>query len=544
MSLKDEFFRCLHDQPLRRPEFRTQSGVPVEALYAPEEPGRDYEAKIGYPGFFPFTRGVYPTMYRGRLWTMRMFAGFGTPEDTNRRFKYLLEQGQTGLSTAFDMPTLMGYDPDHPLSRGEVGREGVSVATVEDMERLFDGIPLDRVTTSMTINAPAIVLLAFYVVAAERRGIPPEVLGGTTQNDILKEFIAQKEWISPPRPSMRIIRDMIAWCSRRMPRWNTISISGYHIREAGATAVQELAFTLADGIGYIQTGLEAGLAVDDFAPRLSFFFDVHNDFFEEVAKFRAARRLWARIVRDRFGARNPRSWLLRTHAQTAGVSLTAQQPYNNVVRTTIQALAAVLGGTQSLHTNSLDETYALPTEEAATLALRTQQIIAYESGVASVVDPLGGSYFVERLTDEMEARASEYIRKIDEMGGIVAAIERGYPQREIARSAYEFQQSVESGDRVIVGVNAFRSDEEPPIPTLQIRPEVEARQVERIRDFRARRDPARWREAMDGVRAAAAGDDNLMEAVVEAVRSGATLGEVSDCFREVFGAYRESAAIC
>ncbi len=544
MSLKDEFFRCLQDQPLRRPEFRTQSGVPVEALYAPDDPGPAYEAKIGYPGFFPFTRGVYPTMYRGRLWTMRMFAGFGTPEDTNRRFKYLLEQGQTGLSTAFDMPTLMGYDPDHPLAQGEVGREGVSVASVEDMERLFDGIPLDRVTTSMTINAPAIVLLAFYVVAAERRGIPPEALGGTTQNDILKEFIAQKEWISPPRPSMRIIRDMIAWCSRRMPRWNTISISGYHIREAGATAVQELAFTLADGIGYIETGLEAGLAVDDFAPRLSFFFDVHNDFFEEVAKFRAARRLWARIVRDRFGAKNPRSWLLRTHAQTAGVSLTAQQPYNNVVRTTLQALAAVLGGTQSLHTNSLDETYALPTEEAATLALRTQQIIAHESGVASVVDPLGGSYFVERLTDEMEARAAEYLRKIDEMGGIVAAVEKGYPQREIARSAYEFQQSVESGDRVIVGVNAFRSDEEPPIPTLQIRPEVEARQKERIRDFRARRDHARWREAMDGVRAAAAGDDNLMEAVIEAVRSGATLGEISDCFREVFGAYRESAAVC
>ncbi len=544
MSFKDEFFRCLSDQPLRRAEFQTQSGIPVEALYAPDDPGPAYDAKIGYPGFYPFTRGVYPTMYRGRLWTMRMFAGFGTPEDTNRRFKYLLEQGQTGLSTAFDMPTLMGYDPDHPLAQGEVGREGVSVATVEDMERLFDGIPLDRVTTSMTINAPAIVLLAFYVVAAERRGIPPEVLGGTTQNDILKEFIAQKEWISPPRPSMRIIRDMIAWCSRRMPRWNTISISGYHIREAGATAVQELAFTLADGIGYLQTGLEAGLAVDDFAPRLSFFFDVHNDFFEEVAKFRAARRLWARIVRDRFGARNPRSWLLRTHAQTAGVSLTAQQPYNNVVRTTLQALAAVLGGTQSLHTNSLDETYALPTEEAATLALRTQQIIAHESGVASVVDPLGGSYFVERLTDEMEARAEEYIRKIDEMGGIVAAIEKGYPQREIARSAYEFQQSVESGDRVIVGVNAFRSDEEPPIPTLQIRPEVEARQKERIREFRARREDARWREAMDNVRAAAAGGDNLMEAVVEAVRSGATLGEVSDCFREVFGAYRESAAIC
>jgi len=544
MSKLEEFKRLLESQALRRPRFETQSGIPIGPLDYPDPPDATYEQKLGYPGLYPFTRGVYPTMYRGRLWTMRMFAGFGTPEDTNRRFKYLLEQGQTGLSTAFDMPTLMGYDPDHPLSMGEVGREGVSVATIEDMERLFDGIPLDRVTTSMTINAPAIVLLAFYVVAAERRGIPPEALGGTTQNDILKEFIAQKEWISPPRPSMRIIRDMIAWCSRHMPRWNTISISGYHIREAGATAVQELAFTLADGIGYIETGLEAGLSVDDFAPRLSFFFDVHNDFFEEIAKFRAARRLWARIVRDRFGAKNPRSWLLRTHAQTAGVSLTAQQPYNNVVRTTIQALAAVLGGVQSLHTNSLDETYALPTEEAATLALRTQQIIAHESGVASVVDPLGGSYFVERLTDEMERLAAEYIRKIDDLGGIVAAIEAGYPQREIARSAYEFQKSIESGDRLIVGVNAFRSAEEEPIPTLQIRPEVEVQQKRRIQEFRARRDGGRCREAILAVRTAATGDDNLMEAVLDAVRAGATLGEVCDVFREVYGAYRESAAIC
>lgn len=541
---KEDYLRCVASQPLRSAEFKTLAGIPIEPLYTPEEPDENYEAKLGYPGFYPFTRGVYPTMYRGRLWTMRMFAGFGTPEDTNRRFKYLLEQGQTGLSTAFDMPTLMGYDPDHPLARGEVGREGVSVATIEDMERLFDGIPLDKVTTSMTINAPAIVLLAFYVVTAERRGIPPHALGGTTQNDILKEFIAQKEWISPPRPSMRIIRDMIAWCSKHMPRWNTISISGYHIREAGATAIQELAFTLADGIAYIETGLEAGLDIDDFAPRLSFFFDVHNDFFEEIAKFRAARRMWARIVRERFGAKNPRSWLLRTHAQTAGCSLTAQQPYNNVVRTTIQALAAVLGGTQSLHTNSLDETYALPTEEAVTIALRTQQIIAYESGVANVIDPLGGSYYVEKLTDEIEARAEEIIRKIDDLGGMVAAIEQGYPQREIARSAYEYQKAVESGERTIVGVNAFRADEEPPIPILEIRPEVEARQKERIKEFRARRDKRRWQEAIDQVKTAAAGDSNLMEAVLEAVRCGATLGEICDCFREVLGVYREDVAVC
>jgi methylmalonyl-CoA mutase N-terminal domain/subunit len=478
-------------------------------------------------------------MYRGRLWTMRMFAGFGGPEDTNRRFKFLLEQGQTGLSTAFDMPTLMGYDPDHPLSLGEVGREGVSVATVEDMETLFDGIPLDRVTVSMTINAPAVVILAFYVVAAERRGIPPEVLGGTTQNDILKEFIAQKEWISPPRPAMRIIRDMLAWCSGRMPRWNTISISGYHIREAGATAVQELAFTLADGIGYLQAGIEAGLPVDAFAPRLSFFFDVHNDFFEEVAKFRAARRLWARIVRDRFGAKDPRSWLLRTHAQTAGVSLTAQQPYNNVVRTTVQALAAVLGGTQSLHTNSLDETYALPTEDSVRIALRTQQILAHESGAASVVDPLGGSYFVEALTDEVERRAAAYIQRIDDLGGIVPAIEAGYPQKEIATSAYEYQRSVDSRDRIIVGVNDFVVAEESPIPTLKVDPVVEANQKDKVRAYKARRDPARLAAGLDGVRRAAAGTDNLMAAVVEAARCGATLGEVSDVFREVMGVYRD-----
>jgi methylmalonyl-CoA mutase N-terminal domain/subunit len=545
MKSLDEFKACLKKWHLRSPSFRTLSGIPIDDIYVPPDVGGEYLKNIGFPGFFPFTRGVYPTMYRGRLWTMRMFAGFGTPEDTNKRFKYLLEQGQTGLSTAFDMPTLMGYDPDHPLSMGEVGREGVSVGTVEDMERLFDGIPLDKVTTSMTINAPAICLLAFYIVAAERRGISPEVLGGTTQNDILKEFIAQKEWISPPRPAMRIIRDMIAWCSKHMPKWNTISISGYHIREAGATAVQELAFTLADGIAYIETGLEAGLSVDDFAPRLSFFFDVHNDFFEEIAKFRAARRIWAHIVRDRFHAKNPRSWILRTHAQTAGCSLTAQQPYNNVVRTTIQALAAVLGGTQSLHTNSLDETYALPTEEAATIALRTQQIIAHESGVASVVDPLGGSYYIEYLTDEVEKRVLEYIRKIDELGGMVRAIELGYPQKEIAQSAYEFQKDVDSGERVIVGVNNFVSDGNEPIPILVVDHEVERKQKERILAFRQRRDQARWKEAVERVKSACASDDeNLMEAVLDAVRASATLGEICDCFREVMGVYRESVAIC
>jgi len=545
MKSLEEFKGCLKNWPLRQPSFRTLSGIPIDDIYLPGEVTEEYLEKLGFPGFFPFTRGVYPTMYRGRLWTMRMFAGFGTPEDTNKRFKYLLEQGQTGLSTAFDMPTLMGYDPDHPLAMGEVGREGVSVATVEDMERLFDGIPLDKVTTSMTINAPAICLLAFYIVVAERRGIPPEALGGTTQNDILKEYIAQKEWISPPRPAMRIIRDMIAWCSKHMPKWNTISISGYHIREAGATAVQELAFTLADGIAYIETGLEAGLSVDDFAPRLSFFFDVHNDFFEEIAKFRAARRIWAHIVRDRFKAKNPRSWILRTHAQTAGCSLTAQQPYNNVVRTTIQALAAVLGGTQSLHTNSLDETYALPTEEAATIALRTQQIIAHESGVASVVDPLGGSYYIEYLTDEIEKRALEYIRKIDELGGMVRAIELGYPQKEIAQSAYEFQKDVDSGERVIVGVNRFVSEEHEPIPILVVDPEVERKQKERIVAFRQRRDKVRWSEAIERVKSACASDDqNLMEAVLDAVRANATLGEICDCFREVMGVYRESVAIC
>jgi len=523
----------------RLPRFETMSGLALDDLYGPPDP----DPAIGLPGSYPFTRGPYPTMYRGRLWTMRMFAGYGSPEDTNRRFKYLLEHGQTGLSTAFDMPTLMGYDPDHPLAAGEVGREGVSVACLDDMRRLFADIPLDQVTTSMTINGPAIVALAMYFALAEERGVGLDQLGGTIQTDILKEFIAQKEWICPPRPSMRIVADMMVFCARHAPRWHAISISGYHIREAGATAVQELAFTLADGIGYVQAGIDAGLAVDDFAPRLSFFWDVHNDFFEEIAKFRAARRLWARIMRERFKAKNPRSWLLRTHAQTAGVSLTAQQPLNNVARVAIQALAAVLGGTQSLHTNSMDETYALPTEEAAKVALRTQQLIADETGVAQVVDPLGGSWFVEDLTDRMEAEAARYIAKIDEMGGIVRAVELGYPQREIADSAFEDQQKVERGERIIVGINKYVDDDDPQIPTLRIDPEVERAQRARVVELKAARDAGRATRSLDAIRAACHSGDNLMPPIIEAVKSDVTLGEICDVFREVFGVYRDPAFV-
>jgi len=522
--------------------YTTLGGIPLKLFYGPEDlPGFTVRDALGEPGEFPFTRGIHRDMYRGKRWTMRMFAGFGTPEDTNRRFHYLLEQGQTGLSTAFDMPTLMGYDPDHPRSLGEVGREGVSVASVADMERLFLGIPLDKVSTSMTINAPAIVVVAFYVVTAEKQGVRPDQLRGTAQTDILKEYIAQKEWISPPKPAMRIVGDMLEWQTANMPLWNTISISGYHIREAGATAAQELAFTLADGIGYVQLGIERGLDVDAFAPRLSFFFDVHNDFFEEIAKFRAARRMWARIMRDRFHAKNPRSWLLRTHAQTAGCSLMAQQPYNNIVRTTIQALAAVLGGTQSLHTNSFDETYALPTEEAVTIALRTQQIIAEESGVANVVDPLGGSWFVEALTNEMEARAWEIIQRIDDMGGIVAAIEAGYPQKEIARSAYEFQKAVDSGERVIVGVNKYVVPEKDPIPTLKIDLGPEREQVARVKKLRETRDNERAKKALEGVRAAARDGSNIFPPILEAARAYCTLGEICQIFREEFGEFRDPA---
>jgi len=520
--------------------YNTLSEIPVELCYGPED-AQAFADTIGAPGEYPYTRGVHKDMYRGKLWTMRMFAGFGTPEDTNQRFKYLLEQGQTGLSTAFDMPTLMGRDPDDPLSLGEVGREGVSIACLGDMLRLFDGIPLDKVSTSMTINAPAIVLVALYAAVAEKQGVSTKQLRGTAQTDILKEFIAQKEWISPVEPSLRIIGDMVEWCTSDMPLWNTISISGYHIREAGATAVQELAFTLADGIGYVQLCADRGMDVDAFAPRFSFFFDVHTDFFEEIAKFRAARRIWARVMKERFGAKNPRSWLLRTHAQTAGVSLTAQQPYNNIVRTTLQGLAAVLGGTQSLHTNSYDETYALPTEEAATVALRTQQLIAYESRVPQVVDPLGGSYFVEALTAEVERQAQAYIDKIDELGGIARAVELGFPQKEIAESAYRFQRAVEEGRETIVGVNRFATGEETKIPTLKIEPEVERAQVERIKAMRAKRDAARCDQALQIVRKACESKDNLMPPILDAVRASATVGEISQCFRDVFGEYHDPA---
>jgi methylmalonyl-CoA mutase, N-terminal domain len=522
--------------PTRKAAFATDSGIPIPDLLL--------DGSKEVPGEFPYTRGVQPTMYRSRLWTMRQFAGFGSPQDTNQRFKYLVGQGMTGLSTAFDMPALMGYDADHPMAQGEVGKEGVAVSSLQDFELLFDGIQLDQVTTSMTINASAIIALAMYIAVAERQGVPMAKLGGTIQNDMLKEFIAQKEWIVGPRPAVRIVVDMIEFCSKHMPRWHPVSISGYHIREAGATAVQELAFTIADGIGYVEEGVKRGLAVDDFAPRLSFFWDVHNDFFEEVAKFRAARRMWAKIMRDRFGARDPRSLMLRTHAQTAGVSLTAQQPYNNVVRVALQALAAVLGGTQSLHTNSLDETYALPTEESVTIALRTQQLIAAESGVDRVVDPLGGSAYVEYLTDEMERRATEYLRRIDEMGGIIRAVEEGYPQREIGESAYRHQREVEQGERLIVGVNAFQgSKKDAPIQLLKIDEQVTRDQVARLESLRRSRDAAQVAARLADVEAACRDERlNLMPPVIAAVKAYATLGEISDVFRKVWGQYREGGA--
>jgi methylmalonyl-CoA mutase N-terminal domain/subunit len=524
-----------HESGTKGDAARTLSGLPLQPFYGPPD--------AGTPGEYPFTRGPHRTMYRGKPWTMRMFAGFGSPEDTNQRFKFLLASGQTGLSTAFDMPTLMGYDPDHPMSRGEVGREGVSIATLSDMRRLFADVPLESVSTSMTINASAVVALSFYEALAEERGIAPERLNGTIQNDMFKEFIAQKEWICGLRPHLRIVRDMLVHCTRHMPRWNTISISGYHIREAGATAVQELAFTLADGIGYVELGREAGLPVDDFAPRLSFFFDLHNDFFEEIAKLRAARRMWARIMRERFGAQNPRSWLLRAHAQTAGVSLVAQQPLNNVVRTALQALAGVLGGVQSLHTNSYDETYSLPTEQAVTLALRTQQIIADETGIPAVADPLGGSHFVEALTDEMEAAAQRYLDEIERRGGITRAIEDGYPQREIAAAAYDQQREIEANRRGVVGVNRYVEDEDsrPPIPTLKIDHGPEEAQIRAVKEFRAGRDAGRTRKALENVRRACEGTANVMDAVLAAVKHEATLGEICQVFREVYGEHRDPA---
>jgi methylmalonyl-CoA mutase N-terminal domain/subunit len=470
--------------------FTTLSGEPIKPLYTEQDLPAEPDETVGLPGEFPFTRGVYPSMYRGRVWTMRQFAGFGTAEETNERFRYLLDQGQTGLSTAFDMPSLMGHDSDHPRSLGEVGREGVAIDSVLDMETLFSGIPLDEVTVSMTINAPAAIMLAFYVVAAERHGIPPERLGGTIQTDILKEYIAQKEWCFPVDPAMRLVGDMIEWCSVHMPRWHPISISGYHIREAGSTAAQELAFTLKDGLTYVEQAVARGLDVDDFAPRLSFFFNAQIDFFEEIAKYRAARRIWARELRDTFGARDPRSWLMRFHTQTAGVSLTAQQPLNNIVRTAIEALAGVLGGTQSLHTNSFDEALALPTAEAVRIALRTQQIIAHETGATNTIDPLGGSYFVEALTDRMEVRCYDYFRKLDELGGMVQAVKSGYPQREIADAAFALQQEIDSGRRIVVGVNAFTEGDEAETQILRIDPSIEAKQIARVGAARSNRDAA------------------------------------------------------
>jgi methylmalonyl-CoA mutase N-terminal domain/subunit len=535
---------ALERQPERQAEFTTLSSQPVRRLYTPlDVAGIDYLRDIGFPGEFPFTRGIHATMYRGRLWTFRLFSGFGTPEDTNRRYKFLISQGQTGLSVAFDLPTLYGRDPDHPLSLGEVGKCGVSIVTLRDMEILFDGIDLASITTSMTINSPAAVLICMYAAVALKRGIPLDRIGGTTQNDILKEYIAQKEYIYPPRPSMRLVVDSIAWCARHMPKWNPISISGYHIREAGSTAVQELAFTLYDGIEYVRHCIEAGLDVDEFAPRLSFFFNCHNDFFEEIAKFRAARRIWAHVMRDRFHARNPRSWWLRFHTQTAGCSLTWQQPYNNIIRTTIQALAAVLGGTQSLHTNAFDEAYALPTEFSAMLALRTQQIIAFESGVANTVDPLGGSYFVEALTKQMEDQAYEYFDKLDAMGGMIPAIERGYPQREIAEAAYRYQRQVESKEKIIVGVNDYVIEEDRPIEILYIDEKVAEQQIARMNEVKRTRDNRAVVASLQALRRAAQGSDNLMPYILEAVQNYATIGEICDTLRDVWGEWEEPEVI-
>jgi methylmalonyl-CoA mutase N-terminal domain/subunit len=528
----------------RRPEFKTESGVPVERIYTPEDVKTDHALDLGFPGAYPFTRGVQPTMYRGRFWTMRQYAGFGSAAETNDRYKYLLEQGQTGLSVAFDLPTQIGYDSDDPVAVGEVGKVGVAISSLEDMERLFDGIPLDRVSTSMTINAPATVLLAMYIAVAKKQGVNPKDLRGTVQNDILKEYIARGTYIYPPAPSIRLITDLFRFCHDHVPLWNTISISGYHIREAGSTAVQEVAFTLSNAIAYVQAALDAGLAVDDFAPRLSFFFNAHNNLLEEVAKFRAARRLWARIMRERFGAQNPRSWRLRFHTQTAGSMLTAQQPENNVVRVTLQALAAVLGGTQSLHTNSRDEALSLPTEESVQIALRTQQIIAHESGVADSIDPLAGGYLVESWTDEIETRAVGYIEQIDALGGALRAIEQGYVQREIQESAYRWQLAVDQGDKTVVGVNRFRVGEdasrggEAELGRLRVDPAVGERQAARLRDLRERRDDGAVSATLSRLEAAARGDDNLVPLILEAVEVYATLGEICNVMSGVFGQYQ------
>jgi len=539
-STLDEWRRAYGLTPERDASFTTLSGEQIRPLYTEADLPEDRDASIGLPGQYPFTRGVYPSMYRGRLWTMRQFAGFGTAEETNERFHYLIEHGQTGLSTAFDMPSLMGHDSDHPLSLGEVGREGVAVDTVADMETLFGGIHLDEVTVSMTINAPAAIMLAFFVVAAERQGVAADRLGGTIQTDILKEYIAQKEWCFPVDPAMRLVTDMIEWCSEHMPRWHPISISGYHIREAGSTAAQELAFTLKDGLTYVEHAVARGLDVDDFAPRLSFFFNAQIDFFEEIAKYRAARRIWARELRDTFGAKRPESMRMRFHTQTAGVSLTAQQPLNNIVRTAIEALAGVLGGTQSLHTNSFDEALALPTEEAVRIALRTQQIIAYETGVANTIDPLGGSYFLEALTDRMEHHCYEYFNKIDELGGMVEAVKRGFPQREIADAAFDLQREIDSGRRVVVGVNAHTEGDEGHTEILRIDHALETKQIERVRAARADRDAAAVEACLGRIRRAASDEtENLMPLLIDAGRAGATEGEIVAALQSVWGDYRE-----
>ena len=542
-SEAEEWRRELYDAvPERQGElFSTISGLENEPLYTPDTVETDYDRDLGYPGVYPFTRGVYPSMYRGRLWTMRQFAGFGTAEETNERFRYLLDHGQTGLSTAFDMPTLMGYDSDHPRSLGEVGREGVAIDSLADVETLFEGIPLADVSTSMTINAPAAMLLAFYACVGEQQGASPAELRGTIQTDILKEYIAQKEWIFPPEPSMRLVTDMVEFCAREMPKWHPISISGYHIREAGSNAIQELAFTLADGFAYVDAAIERGLDVDDFAPRLSFFFNAHVDFFEEIAKYRAARRIWARELRDRYGAKNPRSWLMRFHTQTAGVSLTAQQPEVNIVRTALEAMAAVLGGTQSLHTNSFDEALALPTEDAVRIALRTQQVIAHETGAVNTIDPLGGSYYVEDLTNRLEAEAYDYFDRIEKLGGVIPAIKENFFQREIADASFRYQHEVEQKQRIIVGVNRYELEDEPEVEILRIDPALERKQIQRVQALRGRRDSVAVETALARLKQAAArDDDNLMPPLVEASRAYVTLGEMCEALRDVWGTWTET----
>ncbi|SFM90657.1 acyl-CoA mutase large subunit family protein [Thermodesulforhabdus norvegica] len=535
---------ALKKAPERKRVFTTVSGTPVERLYTPLDIADfDYERDLGYPGAYPFTRGVQPTMYRGRVWTMRQYAGFGSAKETNARFRYLLEQGQTGLSVAFDLPTQSGYDSDHPLAVGEVGKVGVAIDSIEDMRVLFDGIPLDKVTTSMTINAPATILLAMYLAIAEEQGVPFDKVGGTVQNDILKEYTVRGQYIFPPKPSMRLTVDLIEYCFQHVPRWNTISISGYHIREAGATAAQEMAFTIADGIAYVQACIDRGLDVDTFAPRLSFFFNAFTNVLEEVAKFRAGRRYWAKIMKERFGAKNPRSMMMRYHVQTGGVTLTAQQPLNNIVRVTLQAFAAALGGCQSLHTNSYDEALCLPTEQAVTVALRTQQIVAEESGATDTIDPLAGSYYVEALTNQIEKQIDDYIKKIDEMGGTLAAIEQGFIQKEIQESAYRFQKEIESGERVYVGVNKYVMDEPPPTNLLRVDMEVGRREAEKVRKLRQQRDQKKWREALEYLREVSMSDQNVMPAVIEAVKARATVGEICDLWREIFGEYRPESFI-